>query len=162
MESRMYDPSLKGSSVWKWVVGLVVVIGIAIGWQVLKQWGEEKQAKEGERIRGEYWSQTIVAQLKSGILSHELQLTNVLRDKPSYFVKPRDYYRCDLTLTIFFDTGERLPVTRYWEQWSYGETKEVTIPNKGSVQRFQLTGTIYDAPNGARAVLDAAYSFGKK
>lgn len=115
-----------------------------------------RQAREAEARRAEEYRRThlprdtIRASKQSVRGSHELILTNS---------SELQLGRCDITLTVYLQTGERPQIRRYWTDWAPGEDKLVSVSGRTPIERVDVSGTVAFGAAGHEKKLDMVFEW---
>lgn len=67
----------------------------------------------------------------SGVFNHDLLLTNGSSNELS---------EVEVTITLFREDGERVPVKKFWSRWSENEIKKINVSAHG-YQKVEIQGT---------------------
>lgn len=157
-------PGLKG-----WLIGMAVLFGLSCLFQAVNLYDQNHQKERKEKEAGNTFlarvRSHIAVKVQTGAFSSDLLLTN--EDGVRFPFKDLGLgldacalSRCDLTITICFDSGVKLPLTRHWERWGIGETKTVNFNPQGKVERVELKGVVFDAEGKGKGNLEMSFTIG--
>jgi hypothetical protein len=107
----------------------------------------------------------LIVRRSHGLFNTDLLLTN-RKDGEGAKVNGADtpfraaaYSACDLTLTVFFEDGSRLPIQRNWDRWEIGETKTVSFPNRGALQKVEIKGVVKGGDGKGESRVDLVFTW---
>jgi hypothetical protein len=169
---KAYDVKLTIRQRWECLASILVLpIGITIVAFAFSQlYARQEEAKKAEAKKvqvNQLLMHTVELSTRNGLLESELQLyiNPIPRSINSpggipISVSPQNLTKCDLAITVTFENGKMETFTRYWESWRVGETKSVTFPSQGKIQRTQVKGMVYNENGLARQNVDLVFTSG--
>jgi hypothetical protein len=145
-------PGWVRTGVW-FAVGFVAVGWFAAG-DVRTVVNAKRRAAESEaaaeELIGKSMTNKLAVRKSEGTFSMDVYLTNGSDAR---------FGSCELTLIVFFETGKRAEIPRFWADWAAGEQKTVNFPSGGRVERVGLSGTVVNLGVNLKGKVDETFSW---